>query len=120
MAVTAEDVHNVRFPRAALGTRGYNEVQVDRFLDRVAATLEGEDNISAAVVHEVSFSRTPLGRRGYDEAAVDAFLRLVESTLVAQQVGVPAGGAGPSGPYVAPALEHSHARKPLWRRVVPR
>ncbi|MEU6645688.1 DivIVA domain-containing protein [Saccharomonospora sp. NPDC046836] len=111
MAVTPEDVHDIRFPDAPFGTRGYNEAQVDAFLDRIAATLDGEDDVSAAEVHNVAFNLTPLGKRGgYDQAAVDTFLRAVESTLAAK------AGAVLSGPYVAPALEHSHARKPLWRR----
>lgn len=113
MAVTAEDVHNVRFDRAPLGSRGYNEIEVDEFLDRVAATLDGEDEVTAADVHGVAFSKAPLGKRGYDQASVDDFLRRVESTLVAQ---VPADAAM-HAPYIAPALEHSHVRKPLWRRV---
>ncbi|PXY21280.1 DivIVA domain-containing protein [Prauserella muralis] len=113
MSVTSEDVHNIRFPLAPFGTRGYNEVQVDDFLDRVAATLDGEDDITAAEVHQVTFALAPLGKRaGYDQASVDAFLRTVEATLAAR-----ARTVAPAGPYIAPALEHSHARRPLWRRV---
>ncbi|WP_199432601.1 DivIVA domain-containing protein [Qaidamihabitans albus] len=114
MAVTSADARDIRFTQAPFGTRGYHEVQVDDFLDRVAATLDGEDDVTAADVHQVAFSPAPLGKRGYDPAAVDAFLRVVESTLAAR-----AGHSGPNRPYVAPALEHSHARKPLWRRVRP-
>jgi DivIVA domain-containing protein len=111
MAVTADEVYDVRFERAALGSRGYHEPQVETFLRRIAATLEGEDDLTAAEVHAVSFSRPSLGKRGYDAAEVDAFLRRVEATL-AMHAGDPAAGF-----YVAPALEHSHARKPLWRRA---
>lgn len=113
MAVTAEDVHNIRFDRAPLGTRGYHEVEVDEFLDRVAATLDGEDEVTAADVHGAAFSKAPLGKRGYDQAEVDAFLRTVESTLVAHIT----TATIVTGPYIAPALEHSHVRKPRWRRV---
>jgi DivIVA domain-containing protein len=113
MAVTAEDVHNIRFERAPLGSRGYNEAEVDEFLDRVAATLEDEDEVTAADVHRIAFSKAPLGKRGYDQASVDDFLRRVESTLVAR---APADTTV-HAPYIAPALEHSHVRKSLWRRV---
>jgi DivIVA domain-containing protein len=41
------------------------------------------------------FGRAPIGTRGYFEPEVDAFLGRVAATL----------------------LEHTHARKPLWRRV---
>ncbi|PXY17707.1 cell division protein DivIVA [Prauserella sp. PE36] len=112
MTVTSDDVRDIRFPEAPFGTRGYNEVQVDAFLDRIAATLDGEDDVSAAEVHDVAFRLTPLAKRGgYDQTAVDTFLRAVETTLAARS-----GAAAPSGPYVAPALEHTHVRKPLWRR----
>ncbi|MBK1785546.1 DivIVA domain-containing protein [Prauserella cavernicola] len=112
MAVSSSDANDIRFPEASFGARGYNEAQVDDFLDRVAATLDGEDDLTAAEVHDVAFNLTPLGKRGgYDQAAVDTFLRAVESTLAAR------AGTAPSGPYIAPALEHTHARKPLWRRA---
>ncbi|MFC4002756.1 DivIVA domain-containing protein [Prauserella oleivorans] len=115
MAVTSEDVRNIRFPEAPFGTRGYNESEVDAFLDRIASTLDGEDDVTAEDVHDVSFGRTPIGRRcGYDQASVDAFLRTVESTLAARTA------ATSSTPYLAPALEHTHTRRPLWRRRVRR
>ncbi|QWF81966.1 DivIVA domain-containing protein [Amycolatopsis sp. CA-230715] len=110
MAVTADEVYDIQFDQAALGTRGYHEPAVDRFLTRVAATLEGRDDVTAAEAHAVTFPGPLLRKRGYDRASVDAFLRRVESTLAAYE---------PSGAfYIAPALEHTHARRPLWRRVV--
>src|SRR4030081_493811 len=104
MAVTSTEARTMRFDRAPIGTRGYYEPEVDAFLDRVAATLDGEDDVNADEVHHVAFSKAPLSKRGYDDAAVDAFLRLVETTL--------AGYAVSAGGYLAPALEHTHARKP--------
>jgi DivIVA domain-containing protein len=109
MTVTAIEARAIRFDRAPIGTRGYYEPEVNAFLDRVAATLDGEDDVTADEVHYVAFSKAPLSKRGYDNAAVDAFLRLVETTL--------AGYTMSAGGYLAPALEHTHARKPLWRRV---
>ncbi|ASR38054.1 cell division protein DivIVA [Prauserella marina] len=114
MSITSEDVRGIRFPEAPFGTRGYSEMQVDAFLDRVAATLDGEDNVTPTEVHNVVFNLSPLGRRGgYDQAEVDTFLRAVETTLAART------GTTPTGPYIAPALEHTHARRfpwPPWRR----
>lgn len=109
MPVTAQDVQEIRLPQASLGTKGYHEVEVDAFLYRVAQTLDGEDRITADDVHRVAFGKPPFGKRGYDRAAVDAFLRLVETTLAGR---IPAARA-----YVAPALEDSHARKPIWQRL---
>ncbi|OZM73526.1 cell division protein DivIVA [Amycolatopsis antarctica] len=109
MAVTAEDVLEIRFTPASLGAKGYHEIEVDAFLHRVAQTLEGEDRLTADDVHRVAFGRAPLGKRGYDRAAVDAFLRQVESTLAAR--------ADFARAYIAPALEDSHGRKSIWRRL---
>ena len=67
----------VTFDRAPLGRRGYNEDQVDDFLDRVHATLTGADNLRAREVREVIFDSAPLIRRGYHEEQVDDFLDLV-------------------------------------------
>lgn len=114
MDITAEDVDRAWFPPAPWGTRGYNRMQVDAFLSRVAATLEGRDTVTAADVHKVAFTLCPFARRtvGYDPAAVDSFLRLVEAALAARE------SAAMSTPYLAPALDHSHARVPLWRKLV--
>jgi len=109
MAVSSIEARTIQFDRAPIGTRGYHEPEVDAFVDRVAATLEGEDTVTAEEVHDVAFSKAPLSKRGYDHSAVDAFLRLVEGTL--------ASSSTYPGGYIAPALEHTHARKPLWRRV---
>uniref|UniRef100_UPI001447CF54 DivIVA domain-containing protein n=1 Tax=Gordonia paraffinivorans TaxID=175628 RepID=UPI001447CF54 len=37
--LTPDDVHHVAFGRPPIGRRGYNEDQVDAFLDDVEATL---------------------------------------------------------------------------------
>ena len=39
MPLTPQDVHDVLFDKAPLGRRGYDENQVDAFLDRVSAEL---------------------------------------------------------------------------------
>ncbi|MEC3975992.1 DivIVA domain-containing protein [Amycolatopsis sp. H20-H5] len=110
MGVSAIEARTIQFDRAPIGTRGYDEPSVDAFLDRVADTLDGQDDLTASDVHDIAFAKSPLSKRGYDPASVDTFLRHVESTLAANTLAA-------SGYYIAPALEHSHARKPLWRRV---
>ncbi|NKY20052.1 DivIVA domain-containing protein [Tsukamurella spumae] len=37
--LTPDDVHNVAFAKPSIGRRGYNEDQVDSFIDDVEATL---------------------------------------------------------------------------------
>ncbi|MFD9889636.1 DivIVA domain-containing protein [Amycolatopsis sp. NPDC059027] len=108
MAVTAIEARTIQFDRAPIGTRGYYEPQVDAFLERVAATLDGDDDLTADDVHDVAFSKAPLSKRGYDHAAVDAFLRLCETTL--------ADNSGSGTFHIAPPLEHTHSRRSFWRR----
>ncbi|OQO92527.1 cell division protein DivIVA [Saccharomonospora piscinae] len=85
MSFTAEDVRDVQFDNAPFGRRGYAKAEVDEFVDRVALTLAGHDDISAAEVHHVRFGRPLLGRRGYDEQQVDEFLDAVEEQFAASR-----------------------------------
>ena len=39
MPLTPADVHNVAFSKPPIGKRGYNEDEVDAFLDDVEATI---------------------------------------------------------------------------------
>jgi DivIVA domain-containing protein len=93
-AVTPEDVHNVAFSTSARGRRGYqekpgySEFEVDRYLERIEATLRdpaARGGISPADIRNVTFSKPPTGKRGYDQDEVDAFLGLVEEQLSSQQ-----------------------------------
>ncbi|QTR06138.1 DivIVA domain-containing protein [Saccharothrix algeriensis] len=79
--MTARDVRTAAFGKPPRGRRGYQESQVDRFLDRVENTLLGQDDLTAQEVREVRFSRPVFGRRGYDETEVDTFLARVEKQL---------------------------------------
>jgi len=79
----------VTFDRAPLGRRGYHEDQVDDLLDRVQATLAGEDTLTAHDVREVEFDPAPFIRRGYHEDQVDEFLDLVVEELARRE-----GGSG--------------------------
>lgn len=92
--LTARDVRTVSFGKPPRGRRGYQESQVDRFLDRVEKTLLGQDHLTAREVREVRFSRPLFGRRGYDENEVDAFLARVEKQL----------GDGPPRPGALPPI----------------
>jgi DivIVA domain-containing protein len=60
MALTADDIHNIAFRKAPLGRRGYDEEQVDAFLDQVEATITD--------------LRAQLARQGGGEAPIDATL----------------------------------------------
>ena len=76
-----------RFRRRAL-RRGYKVDEVDAFLDRVEATLAGEQSgapVGAQEVHDVVF-RVRFG--GYDEWQVDLHLDRVERQLAASPGGV--------------------------------
>ncbi|MFF0544344.1 DivIVA domain-containing protein [Nocardia thailandica] len=81
--LTPDDVHNMRFTAAAVGYRGYNEEEVEAFLDLVAATLahDGPGSLTAADVREVRFTDARRGTRGYTREEVDAFVDLVVAAI---------------------------------------
>ncbi|MEU5691665.1 DivIVA domain-containing protein [Actinosynnema sp. NPDC020468] len=79
--LTARDVRTAAFGKPPRGRRGYQESQVDKFLDRIENTLLGQDDLTAQEIREIRFSRPMFGRRGYDENEVDAFLARVEKQL---------------------------------------
>ncbi|MDQ3787680.1 MAG: DivIVA domain-containing protein, partial [Actinomycetota bacterium] len=98
MPLTPIVVDVVTFDRAPLGRRGYNEDQVDDFLDRVQATLAGKDNLTADDVRKAEFDPAPFIRRGYHEDQVDEFLDLVVEELTRRENGaLPAGAPTPGG-----------------------
>lgn len=83
----SDDVMNERF-RATKFDVGYDQAEVDRFLDRVHESLlkleEGspidEAPVSAQAVEEVRFTQTRF-REGYDPRDVDAFLDRLQSAF---------------------------------------
>ncbi|WP_405183338.1 DivIVA domain-containing protein [Nocardia sp. NBC_01377] len=81
--LTFDDVHLMRFSQAPVGHRGYNEEEVDAFLDLVAATLVhgGPGSLTVGDVQSVQFTDARLGTRGYQRDEVDAFLDLVVIAL---------------------------------------
>lgn len=78
--LTERDIHNVQFKTVA-HTPGYDEDEVDSFLDRVALALadpaEGPQRMRAADIRNTLFTTTRL-REGYDMDEVDSFLDRVE------------------------------------------
>lgn len=92
--VTPEDVHNVGFSKSARGRGayrekpGYNEYEVDRYLQRIKATLRDPSatgGVTPADIRNVTFSKPPIGEHGYDQDEVDAFLGRVAEQLQSQQ-----------------------------------
>jgi len=80
-SLTGDDVRHAIFAKPPFGKRGYDSHQVDAFLQRVAATLDGSDSLTADEVRTVVFRKPPVGERGYREDEVDAFLDLVTVIL---------------------------------------
>ena len=80
-----------RFPRARTLHRGYDIDDVDAFVDRVIAGLEGTASLAIDEVRQVEFRPR---RGGYAEDAVDDMLdRVIEILLVLRrQPGVRSGG----------------------------
>ncbi len=81
--LTPADVDNVAFSRPPRGKRGYDEHEVDAFLDRIRAKLlnPGDSSLTATDIHSVGFNKPPWGKRGYNEDQVDAFLDHVEAEI---------------------------------------
>ncbi|BBZ36056.1 DivIVA domain-containing protein [Mycolicibacterium confluentis] len=81
MTLTASDVRTAVFSAPPLFRRGYNEDQVDEFLDRVVDRLEDRGYLNADDVREVRFGRPALGKRGYNKDDVEALLELIAATF---------------------------------------
>jgi DivIVA domain-containing protein len=78
--LTAADVHDVAFSKPPMFKRGYDEDEVDAFLERVEAALHdptARGGVTSAELHDVTFSKPPMGKRGYNADEVDAFLERV-------------------------------------------
>lgn len=86
MTVTAEEVRLVEFPRPWRRAKGYDESEVDAFLDRIEATLLRHDTVSAEDVLAVRFSPKQRGKPGYLATSVDAFLEKVALDLVRRKI----------------------------------
>jgi DivIVA domain-containing protein len=78
--MTARDIHNVQFKTVRFA-EGYDEDQVDDFLDTVALALAdpagGPQRLTSAEVKRIDFKVTRL-KEGYDMDEVDSFLDRIE------------------------------------------
>jgi DivIVA domain-containing protein len=79
--MSPEDVREVTFSLALKSRNAYDEAEVDAFLDRIEATLRGQDSLTARDVRDVAFTHPGLGRRGYMKDEVDEFLDQVAAAL---------------------------------------
>jgi len=74
----ARDIDAVVFKKPPIGKRGYDEEEVDAFLDRLSAAFNGTGPpVPSQQVRNAVFRKPPIGKRGYDEGEVDAFLHFV-------------------------------------------
>ena len=90
--LSAKDVQEQQFATTRL-TTGYNEQEVDEFLDRAEATLaalqQGRPNratLTSTEVERVQFATTR-ARPGYDPEQVDRFLDVLAESLRAYEEG---------------------------------
>lgn len=81
MTLSPDDVNNATFSSHKRGKRGYDETEVDAFLDRVEAALRGEDPLTVEQILTIDFSPRRRGKRAYSEEEVDALLDEAAKTL---------------------------------------
>lgn len=83
--LTPAAVLDKSFDKAAFGAQGYNEDEVDYFLDLVEADLgmpiDETPTLTPADVQNAAFHKPATGTRGYDEFQVDEFLDLVQAEI---------------------------------------
>ncbi len=112
--ITADEVLEVRF-RATKFDYGYDQDDVDDFLDRVVATLRSLDSgeptdhaVGADDVRDVTFQPTRF-REGYDLQQVDEVLDRVQQTLRARGASASTRRTPPAPPAPADARRTSVA-----------
>lgn len=90
--LTAQDVRNVSFNKPSFGRRGYDEEQVDAFLDAVAQTI-------TALTDEITSLRAQAGRElpPSAEGSVVAELGEIKARLTRIEAAIGGGGR----PYAA-------------------
>ncbi|QGN47372.1 DivIVA domain-containing protein [Micromonospora sp. WMMC415] len=90
--LTPADVHNVAFKKPPLGKRGYDEEEVDTFLDAVERTI-------TALTEEVASLRTQLGvggaASGAGADALSAELEQIKARLSRLEAAVASAGLRP-------------------------
>ena len=112
--LTPSDVRDVVFDKAPIGKRGYDEKQVDAFLDRIEAALSGNGRLTAEDVRNVVFQDAPLIKRGYHEDQVDDFLDAVVATLeLRERMRVEPLLTAPRPPHSASRMPHAEQTEPM-------
>ena len=78
-----QQVHNVAFRKPPLGQRGYDDEEVDAFLDWLESALTRGDDAPgiAARITQAIFRKPPIGKRGYSVEDVDGFLDGIVTAL---------------------------------------
>ena len=82
--MSPEDVRDVTFSLALKTRNAYDEAEVDAYLDRIEATLRGQDSLTAHDIRGVEFTHAGLGRRGYTKDEVDKFMDQAAAVLEAR------------------------------------
>ena len=114
---TADEVLNVKFQSTKF-TEGYDQDEVDDFLDRVVATLRAREGgapaerpVTAADLDERSFTTTKF-REGYAQGDVDGLLDRLRGELA----GAPSVARPAVSPEAVPGVVVEE-KKGFWRRL---
>ena len=105
--LTPSDVHHVLFTRAGLGRRGYDEVEVDVFLERVQQELTRLIGEKADLRDEVSRLRAQLATAGSGSRAASAVDTVTKEEAQLQAVRLLAAAQQTADTYVADAEKYS-------------
>ena len=105
--LTPSDVHHVLFTRAGLGRRGYDEVEVDVFLERVQQELTRLIGEKADLRDEVSRLKAHLSQAGTGPRAVPAVDSVTKEEAQLQAVRLLAAAQQTADTYVADAEKYS-------------
>ena len=105
--LTPSDVHHVLFTRAGLGRRGYDEVEVDVFLERVQQELTRLIGEKADLRDEVSRLKAQLASAGSTSKAASAVDSVTKEEAQLQAVRLLAAAQQTADTYVADAEKYS-------------
>ncbi len=105
--LTPSDVHHVLFTRAGLGRRGYDEVEVDVFLERVQQELTRLIGEKADLRDEVSRLKAQLASAGTGSRAASAVDSVTKEEAQLQAVRLLAAAQQTADTYVADAEKYS-------------
>jgi DivIVA domain-containing protein len=105
--LTPSDVHHVLFTRAGFGRRGYDEVEVDVFLERVQQELTRLIGEKADLRDEVSRLKAQLATAGSGSRAASAVDSITTEEAQLQAVRLLAAAQQTADTYVADAEKYS-------------